>query len=68
MNTTSNLWEQQQGKQLQHRISSFMGNFQIGSMLHDSGMRKRCGAAPVALFTALLALLGPKLLPGDRAK
>jgi hypothetical protein len=40
MNHTQNYQEQQEAKRLQNRISSFLEDFQIGTMLSGSGIRK----------------------------
>ena len=48
--------EQQEAKRLRDRISSFMEDFKVGTLLGSSGIRKLRGAKPLAVFTALFTL------------
>ena len=48
--------EQQETKRLHDRISSFMEDFKVGTLLGSSGIRKLRGAKPLAVFTALFTL------------
>ena len=48
MDITKQYQEQQEAKQLQSRISSFIGGFQIGTLLNKSGIRKLRGVSPLA--------------------
>ena len=48
--------EQQEVNQLQSRISSFIGNFKIGTLLNKSGIRKLRGASPLTLFSTIFML------------
>ena len=48
--------EQQEAKRLHDRISSFMEDFKVGTLLGSSGIRKLRGAKPLAVFTALFTL------------
>jgi hypothetical protein len=56
MDITKQHQEQQEVKRLQSRISSFMGDFQLGTLLNKSGIRKLRGVSPLALFTAIFTL------------
>lgn len=56
MDHTQNYLEQQEAKRLQDRISSFLEDFKVGTLLAGSGIRKLRGAKPLAVFTALFAL------------
>ena len=56
MNHTQNYLEQQEAKRLQDRISSFLDDFKVGTLLAGSGIRKLRGAKPLAVFTAIFAL------------
>ena len=56
MDTTKQYREQQEAKQLDNRISSFISDFSIGTLLNKSGIRKLRGARPVELFTAIFLL------------
>lgn len=56
MDITKQHQEQQEAKQLQSRISSFMGDFQIGTRLNKSGIRKLRGVSPLTLFSVIFML------------
>jgi hypothetical protein len=56
MNHTQYSQEQQEAKRLHNRISSFLEDFKVGTMLNGSGIRKLRGAKPLAVFTAIFAL------------
>ena len=48
--------EHQEAKRLRDRISSFMEDFKVGTLLGGSGIRKLRGAKPLAVFTAIFTL------------
>jgi hypothetical protein len=56
MDTTKKYRNQQEAKQLQNRISAFIRNFKIGTMLHNNGIRKMRGVSPLTLFTVIFSL------------
>ncbi len=57
MNITKEYRKQQEAKRLHNRISSFIDDFKIGTMMNQSGIRKLWGASPpLALFTAIFML------------
>ncbi len=56
MDITKQYQEQQEAKQLQSKISSFMGDFQIGTLLNKSGIRKLKGVSPLMLFSSIFML------------
>ncbi len=56
MDSTKQHQEQQQAKQLQGRISSFISDFQIGTLLNKSGVRKIRGVSPLAIFSVIFML------------
>ena len=56
MDITRQHQEQQEAKQLQSRISSFIENFKIGTLLNKSGIRKLRGASPLAVFSVIFML------------
>jgi len=56
MDITKQYQEQQEAKQLQSRISSFIGDYQIGTLLNKSGIRKLKGISPLLLFSAIFQL------------
>lgn len=56
MDITRRHQEQQQAKRLQSRISSFMGDFQVGTLLNKSGIRKLRGVSPLTLFSVIFML------------
>lgn len=56
MNDTKQYRDQQEAKQLQNRISSFMKNFKVGTLLHGNGIRKLRGVSPLTLFTVIFSL------------
>ncbi len=56
MDITRQHQERQEAKRLQGRISSFFGDFQIGTLLNKSGIRKLRGVSPLALFSVIFML------------
>lgn len=56
MDITKQYQEQQEAKQLQSRISSFIGKVKIGTLLNNSGIRKLRGVSPLTLFTVIFML------------
>jgi len=56
MDITKQHQDQQEAKRLQSRISSFFGNFQIGTLLNKSGVRKLRGVSPLTLFSVIFML------------
>ncbi len=56
MDITKQYQEQQEAKQLQSRISSFMKDFHIGILLNKSGIRKLKGVSPLMLFSSIFML------------
>ena len=56
MDSTQYHQEQQEAKRLQGRISSFLEDFKVGTLLNNSGIRKLRGAKPLAVFTAIFSL------------
>jgi len=56
MNHTQYYQEQQEAKRLHDRISSFLDDFKVGTLLAGSGIRKLRGAKPLAVFTAIFSL------------
>jgi hypothetical protein len=56
MDITRQHQEQQEAKQLQSRISSFIGDFQVSTLLNKSGIRKLRGISPLTLFSAFFML------------
>jgi len=56
MNTTKQYQEQQEAKRLNSKISSFIGDFQIGTLLNKCGVRKMRGISPLSLFSAIFIL------------
>lgn len=56
MDITKQHHEQQEAKRLQGKISSFMEEFQIGTLLNKSGIRKLRGTSPLMLFTVIFML------------
>ena len=56
MNYTKQYLDQQEAIQLQNRISSFMRNFKVGTLLHGNGIRKLRGVSPLTLFTTIFSL------------
>jgi len=56
MDCTQYYLEQQEAKRLHNRISSFMEDFKVGTLLAASGIRKLRGAKALAVFTAIFAL------------
>lgn len=47
---------QQEAKQLQSRISTFIGDHQVGILLNKCGIRKLRGVSPLALFSVIFML------------
>jgi DDE superfamily endonuclease len=56
MNNTKQYRDQQEAKQLQNRIFSFMRDFKVGTLLHGNGIRKLRGVPPLILFTTIFSL------------
>jgi hypothetical protein len=48
--------EQQEAKRLHDRISSFLEDFKVGTLLGNSGIRKLRGAKPLPVFSAIFIL------------
>jgi hypothetical protein len=56
MDITKQHQEQQEAKHQQGKISSFIGKFQVGTLLNKSGIRKLRGVSPLTLFSAIFML------------
>lgn len=56
MNITRQHQERQEAKRLQGRFSSFFGDYQIGTLLNKSGIRKLRGVSPLTLFSVIFML------------
>jgi hypothetical protein len=56
MNLTKQYQEQQEAKQLRSRISSFIGDYQVGTLLNKCGIRKLRGVSPLTLFSVIFVL------------
>lgn len=56
MDITRKHQERQEAKRLQGRISSFFGDYQIGTLLNKSGIRKLRGVSPLTLFSVIFML------------
>jgi hypothetical protein len=56
MDITKQHQEQQEATRLHNRIFSFLNDFQIGTILNKSGIRKLRGTSPLTLFTAIFLL------------
>jgi hypothetical protein len=56
MDTTKQHQEQQEAKQLQSKIFSFIRDFQVGTLLNNSGVRKLRGVSPLTLFSVIFML------------
>lgn len=56
INTIEQFHEEQEAKHLHNKIASFFDNFQVGTLLNRSGMRKVKGVAPIKLFTGIFML------------
>jgi len=56
MDNTKQYRDQQEARQLQNRISSFMKDFKVGTLLHGNGIRKLRGVSPLTLFTVIFSL------------
>lgn len=56
MNTTKQYHGQQEAKRLNDRISAFMADLKVGTMLQKSGIRKLRGVSPLTLFTTIFKL------------
>lgn len=56
MDTTRQYQEQQEVRRLHDRISAFMTDLTVGTLLHKSGIRKLRGVSPLTLFTVIFKL------------
>ena len=56
MDSTKEYQEQQKAKRLQSRISSFIGDVKIGTLLNKSGIRRLRGVSPLTLFAVIFML------------
>lgn len=56
MDITKQHQEQQETKRLQNKIFSFIGDFQVGTLLNKSGVRKLKGVSPLTLFSVIFML------------
>jgi len=56
MNNTKQYLDQQEAIQLQNRITSFMKDFKIGTLLHKNGIKKLRGVSPLTLFSVIFSL------------
>lgn len=56
MDITREHQDRQEAKQLHNRISSFIGDFHIGTLLNKSGIRKLRGVSPLTLFSVIFML------------
>ena len=56
MDNTKHYRDQQEARQVQNRISSFMKDFKVGTLLHGNGIRKLRGVSPLTLFTVIFSL------------
>lgn len=56
MDITKQYQEQQEAKQLQSRISSFIDDYQVGTLLNKCGIRKLRGVSPLTLFSVIFML------------
>jgi len=56
MDNTKQYRDQQEARQLQNRISSFMKDFKVGTLLHGNGIRKLRGVSQLTLFTVIFSL------------
>ena len=56
MDITKQHQEQQDATRLNNRITSFMDDWQIGTMMNRCGISKLRGVSPLALFTAIFVL------------
>ncbi len=56
MDITRQHQERQEAKRLQGRFSSFFGDYQIGTLLNKSGIRKLRGVSPLTLFSVIFML------------
>ena len=56
MDITKQYQEQQEAKQLRSRISSFFGDYRIGTLLNKCRISKLRGVSPLTLFSVILAL------------
>ena len=61
MDITKQYREQQEAKQLQNRISSFMKDFKVGTVLHGNGIGKLRGVSPLTLFTVIFSAISETL-------
>ena len=56
MKITKSYQTQQEVKQLNNRISSFIAKFTVGTMLNNCGIRKQRGVSPLTLFVTIFML------------
>jgi len=56
MDNTKQYRDQQEARQLHNRISTFMKDFKVGTLLHGNGIRKLRGVSPLTLFTVIFSL------------
>lgn len=56
MDSTKQYYEQQEAKRLHDRITSFVGDFKVGTLLNNCGIRKLRGVSPLELFTVIFML------------
>jgi hypothetical protein len=56
MDISKQFQEQQEANRLHSRITSFIGDCQIGTLMNRCGMRKVRGTSPLKLFTAIFML------------
>jgi hypothetical protein len=55
-NTVEQLQTEQEANHLRNRIASFFDNYQVGSLLNRSGIRKLKGVTALQLFTSIFML------------
>lgn len=56
MKITKSYQTQQEVKQLNNRVSSFIAKFTVGTMLNNCGIRKQRGVSPLTLFVTIFML------------
>ena len=56
MDTTKQFQEQQEANRLNSKITSFIADFQIGTLLNKARIKKVRGASPLSLFNAIFVL------------
>ncbi len=56
MDITKQYQKQQEAKRLQSKISSFLSDVKIGTLLNKSGIRKLRGVSPLTLFAVIFML------------